>query len=92
MVEFFHQGKKLGINIKNAEVEAAVRRLAAELGVDLTGAIRLAVEAELERTSRSRRGRLRRMRAVADRVAALPLLDRRTDEEILGYDSTGLPA
>ncbi len=82
----------MGINVKNDAVEAAIRRLAAERGVDLTEAIRLAVEAELERGSQAKRRRLRRMRAVADRVAALPLLDRRADEEILGYDESGLPA
>jgi antitoxin VapB len=82
----------MGINVKNDAVEAAIRRLAAERRVDLTEAIRLAVEAELERGSQAKHGRLRRMRAVADRVAALPLLDQRGDEEILGYDESGLPA
>ena len=82
----------MGINVKNEAVVAAIRRLAAERRVDLTEAIRLAVEGELERGSQAERGRLRRMRAVADRVATLPLLDRRAEEEILGYDESGLPA
>ncbi len=82
----------MGINIKNLEVEAAVRRLATDRGVDLTEAIRLAVDNELRRSERTERGRLRRMRAIADRVAALPVRDVRTDEEILGYDEAGLPA
>jgi hypothetical protein len=81
----------MGIYIKNDAVEAAIRRLAAERRVDLTEAIRLAVEAELERGSHPNRGRLRLMRVVADRVAALPLLERRADEEILEYDESGLP-
>jgi antitoxin VapB len=82
----------MGISIKNTEVEAAVRQLATQRGVDLTEAIRFAVSRELERSGRETKARLRRMRAVADRVAALPLRDRRTDEEILGYDETGLPS
>ncbi len=82
----------MGINIKNLEVEAAVRRLATDRGVDLTEAIRLAVDNEWRRSERTQRGRLRRMRAIADRVAALPVRDVRTDEEILGYDEAGLPA
>lgn len=81
----------MGISIKNAEVEDAVRRLAVQKGVDLTEAIRLAVEHELERTQPSTEARLARMRAVADRVAALPVRDRRSDEEIIGYDDAGLP-
>ena len=36
--------------------------------------------------------RLRKMRAIADRGADLPILDERTDNEILGYDSLGLPS
>ena len=30
-----------------------------------------------------------RVRAIQDRVAALPVLDTRTDDEILGYNETG---
>ncbi len=82
----------MGINIKNAGVEAAVRRLADQKGVDLTEAIRLAVDHELSRSEGNDRCRLRRMRAIADRVAALPVRDVRTDEEILGYDGAGLPS
>lgn len=82
----------MGISIKNSEVEAAVRKLATQRGVDLTEAIRFAVFRELERGGREPETRLRRMRAAADRIAALPLRDRRTDEEILGYDETGLPS
>ena len=76
----------MAINIKNPGVEAAVRKLAAQMGVDLTEAIGCAVNHELARTGRSRNSRLAKMRAIADRVAELPLLDNRTDEEILGYD------
>ncbi|MGH7707937.1 MAG: type II toxin-antitoxin system VapB family antitoxin [Vulcanimicrobiaceae bacterium] len=82
----------MGINIKNPDVEVAVRQLADERGIDLTEAIRLAVRHELERSARGRQRRVRRMRALADRVAALPLGDNRTDEEILGYDEAGVPS
>jgi len=82
----------MGINIKNPEVEAAIRRLAAQERVDLTEAVRLAVTRELKRGGARGSGRrLSRMRAIADRIAALPLRDQRSEEEILGYDSAGLP-
>lgn len=81
----------MGISIKNTEVEDAVRRLAAQKGVDLTEAIRVAVEHELERSRPNAEARLARMRAVADRIAALPVRDSHSDEEIIGYDDAGLP-
>jgi antitoxin VapB len=82
----------MGLNIKNAEVEAAIRQLAEQRGVDLTEAVRLAVRHELERGQNGYESRLARMRMIADRVAALPLLDSRSSEEILGYDDVGLPS
>ncbi len=83
---------EMAINIKNHEVEAIVRQLARERGVDLTEAIRLAVCHELARSRRGHEARLRRMRGIADRVAALPLRDCRSPDEILGYDEWGLPS
>jgi hypothetical protein len=32
-----------------------------------------------------------RLLEIADQVAALPVLDSRSDDEILGYDEKGLP-
>ncbi len=81
----------MAINIKNAEVEFAVRKLADCMGVDLTHAIGSAVNHELGRIDSARSSRLSRMRAIADRVSELPVLDYRTSDEILGYDDAGLP-
>ncbi len=82
----------MSLNIKNIEVETAIRRLAKERGVDLTEAIRLAVMHELERGQSVVRARLRRMRSMADRIAAMPVRDHRSDEDILGYNDLGLPS
>ncbi len=82
----------MAINIKNAQVEQAIRKLAAQLGVDLTEAVERAVTHELARNVRVQEARLYRMKAIAERVAALPVRDARTNEEILGYDERGLPA
>ena len=82
----------MSLNIKNSEVVAAVRRLALERGVDLTEAIRLAVVHELEGGKHVAAARLSRMRSVADRVVALPIRDKRSAEEILGYDAAGIPS
>jgi antitoxin VapB len=81
----------MAINIRNPEVEDAIRKLAKLLNVDLTEAVGCAVRGELSRTENSVAIRLTRMRAIADRVASLPVLDTRTDNEIMGYDDAGLP-
>jgi antitoxin VapB len=81
----------MAINIKNAEVEESIRRLAFTLGVDLTEAVGRAVTHELERSGGLAGARLARMRSIANGVAELPVRDLRTDDEILGYDDAGLP-
>jgi antitoxin VapB len=81
----------MAINIKNPEVELAIRKLAAQMGVELTSAIGLAVKHELNRIAVGPSTRLSSMRAIANRVSELPIKDRRSEDEILGYDEAGLP-
>jgi len=81
------------LNIKNPPTEQAVRELAALTGESVTTAVRRAAE---ERLSRLRRtglggGLAAELVAIGQRCAALPDLDRRTPDEILGYDEHGLP-
>lgn len=82
----------MAINIKNPTVEQAVRTLASRLGVDLTEAIGQAVYHELDRLADAKASRLARMRSIANRLAELPVLDVRSDEEILAYDHRGMPS
>ncbi|NLE21858.1 MAG: type II toxin-antitoxin system VapB family antitoxin [Actinobacteria bacterium] len=83
----------MGISIKNARTEQLARELARQTGESLTTAIRRALEERLERVEgrRSPQDKLRLARASLRRVDALPVLDARTPEEILGYDEHGLP-
>jgi antitoxin VapB len=83
----------MGISIKNAQTEKLARELARETGESLTTAIRRALEERLERVEgrRSPRDKLRLARAALQRVDALPVLDARPPDEILGYDEHGLP-
>ena len=80
-------------NIKDPEADRLARELAAETGESLTGAVTTAVRERLERV-RARRG-VRRLAdeldEIAARCAALPVLDDRSADEILGYDEHGLP-
>jgi antitoxin VapB len=80
----------MALNIKNGEVVELIRKLARERDVDLTEAVRLAVVHELAGKPGARESRLRRMSAISRRIAALPVLDARSPDQILGYDETGL--
>lgn len=85
----------MGLSIKSETVEAMIRDLAARRRVGLTEAIRQAVAAELEREAAARAAevaeRRRRIDETVARLRALPVLDDRTPDEILGYDENGLP-
>ena len=81
------------LNIKDAETDRLARALAAETGESLTAAVAVALRERLERI----RGVTRRERLADElndiglRCARLPVLDRRTDDEILGYGPDGAP-
>ena len=81
------------LNIKDPETETLVRELAAATGETLTAAVSGAVRERLERVHRPPgAGRLAdELDAIALRCAALPIVDRRSDDDILGYDESGLP-
>lgn len=83
----------MALNIKDAEADRLARELAAETGESITESVTVAVRERLERV-RGRSGARRladELHAIAQRVAALPPVDDRTDDEILGYDEHGLP-
>ena len=83
----------MALNIRNAETEALAAELARLTGETKTEAVRRALE---DRLARLRRDRTRRRLAdeldrIARRCARLPVNDRRSADEILGYDDDGLP-
>ena len=82
----------MGISIKNEETERLARVLARETGESLTAAITRALEDRLARLERRRSPAQRRALAAAicRQVQALPDLDARSADEILGYDEYGL--
>jgi len=82
----------MALNIKDPEADALARKLAARTGESLTQAVLNALKERLQRTEKARRPNLmREMEAIRLRCAALPVLDARSAEEILGYDENGLP-
>jgi len=81
----------VSLNIKNPEVYEAASRLAKLQDTTITAAVLNAVRAELGRQNSRRRAdnEVERMREFARRVSALPLLDARSADEILGYGPEG---
>lgn len=85
--------KTMPISIKNDETERLARELAKETGETITEVIKKALQDRLQRV-RGRRYAKRLPEEVADilqRMDALPTLDRRSEDEILGYDESGMP-
>ena len=82
------------LNIKDRATEQSVRELAGLTGEGVTTAVRRAAEERLQRVLRERAaGSLTaELLEIGRRCAALPDLDTRTPDEILGYDEHGLPS
>ncbi len=83
----------MALNIKDEVVDRLVRELAAETGESITTAVSVATRERLERLRGAvpRERRTQEMLRLARRCAALPVLDHRTPDEILGYGPDGLP-
>jgi antitoxin VapB len=83
----------MALNIRNKEAEALADELARRTGETKTEAV---IKSLRDRLSRIRRQRPRQRLAyqldeIAQACARLPVRDRRTPDEILGYGDDGLP-
>jgi len=88
----------MGMNIKDPQVHAMARELASRRGTSVTGAVRQALAAELQRTPdhqspAAREARLRALAELQERCRKLPRRDFRELREIENelYDENGLP-
>ncbi len=82
----------MSLEIHAPEADALARELAAATGEDIDTAVLRAIEERLARTpGQSARGDAAAIEALFDRLARLPVLDRRSPDEIIGYDADGLP-
>jgi len=81
----------MALSIKSDHADRLARELADLTGESLTDVVITSLQRRLadERRARARRTSLADILACAH---ALPILDHRTDDEILGYDDRGLPA
>ena len=76
------------LNIKNTEADRLARELARRRNKPITTVVVEALRSELAREKGRARpaGLADRLMTIGARYAQLPELDRRTDDEILGYD------
>ena len=83
----------MALSIKDAETERLARQVARETDESLTEAIRRSLKERLQRPRPRNHARLTRekLNDIFRRIDALPNLDTRTEDEILGYDEHGLP-
>ncbi len=82
----------MALNIKDAETDKLARQLANATGESVTVAVRNALRERIGRLpKRAGRSRFDELMAIGSRCASLQDIDRRTPEEILGYDADGLP-
>ena len=75
--------------IKNPAAHRLAEQVGTRMGVTLSDAVIAALEDSLRKTSRP----LNRTKVddLCARIGALPVVDARTPEEILGYDAFGIP-
>jgi antitoxin VapB len=83
----------MGLSIRNKDAERLAREVARETGETITEAIFRSLEERLIRlTGRRVAGDLTaEILRIGNRCAALPDLDTRSTDEILGYDADGAP-
>jgi antitoxin VapB len=85
----------MALSLKDPETDSLARQVASLTGETLTQAVREALRERL-RQEQIKRGERPwddgAIQAIIDRCAALPVLDDRTDDDILGYDENGLPS
>ena len=97
MVENWHKVETavVSLNIKNPATVALAEELARRQGLSKTAAIHQALSERLRRFGHDGAGQdrlLSELRAIRQRIARLPELDDRTDEEIIGFDDHGVPS
>lgn len=83
----------MALSIKDPETERLARTLAERTGESITVATRRALEERLRRVGSAARkaALLEDLAASRRRWSALPILDARTADDIIGYDDNGLP-
>lgn len=82
----------MGVSIKSAEAERKLRRVSRLLGKSMTATVIELADGKLREidAKKDRERKLRKVDEIVRRIKALPVLDNRTPDEILGYNKDGL--
>lgn len=83
------------LSIKAPEADRLARRLADTTGETITDAVIVAMRERLAREERKHEDAsalLDEIRTISHHCAALPTLDTRSEDEIMGWDENGLPS
>jgi antitoxin VapB len=82
----------MGVSIKSTEAERKLRRVSRLLGKSMTATVIELADGKLKEidAKKDRERKLRKVDDIVRRVKALPVLDNRTPDEILGYNKDGL--
>ena len=81
----------MALNIKSGRADQLARELAEVTGETITDAVTTAIAERLERCRSAKAGRLAVLTSLRGRARAYPVLDTRSDDELLGFDEDGLP-
>ena len=81
------------ISIKDRETDRLAREMSVLTGESITEAIKLSLKERMRKLKAQRNpsGLAAELDRIALEIAALPVLDNRTADEIIGYDEYGLP-
>jgi antitoxin VapB len=84
----------MALSLKHPDADRLAREVADATGEGITEAVINALRERLARLKKRRRHARplsEELRAIGERVAAMPVLDPRSPDEILDYDERGLP-
>jgi antitoxin VapB len=83
----------MAILIKDPETDRIVRELAARTGETITEAVRKAAEERTKNLPETQLGRVNRVQlaALLAEIQRYANVDNRAPDDIIGYDSSGLP-
>jgi antitoxin VapB len=81
--------KRQTLYIKNPAAHRLAEQVSKRMGVTLTEAVIHALEDQIK--TRKKPLDHKKIDAICAKLASLPVLDSRTADEILGYDSFGIP-
>jgi antitoxin VapB len=82
------------LSIKSPEADLLARQLTEATGETITDAVINSMRERLVREKRKREDKallIADIMAIAEHCASLPVLDNRTEDEIMGWDENGLP-